>query len=50
MIFFVLQVTFFSLNFVGTIFVVSIIPSHVITESSIIRANYLTFSQLHAGF
>ena len=36
--FFVLQVTFFLLKLVGTLFVSSIISSHVITESSIILA------------
>ena len=54
--FFVLQVTTFSLKFVetvfnGNVFVVSIIPSHVINESSIIFMKYLPFLQLRvAGF
>ena len=51
--FFVLQIAFFSLKFVETIFVSSssIISSNIITESSIIIAKYLPFSQLHvAGF
>ena len=43
---FVIQVTFFSLKFVGMVFVVSIISSHVITESSIILAKYLPFLHL----
>ena len=43
---------FFQLLFVGTVFVkivfvVSIISSHVITESSIILHTFLPFSQLH---
>ena len=41
---------FFSLKFVGTVFISSpydsITSSHVITESSIILAKYLSFSQL----
>ena len=47
----VLQVAFFSLKFLGTVFVSPIISSQVIAESSIILANYFPFSQLHvAGF
>ena len=45
----VLQVIFFSLEFVGTVFVSSLISSHLITESSIILAEYFPFSQLHAA-
>ena len=42
---------FFSLHFVITVFVSSVISSHVITESSIMLAKYLPFSQLRvAGF
>ena len=42
---------FFSLTFVVTVFVstVSIIYSNIITESSIILAKYLPFSQLHVA-
>ena len=47
--FFVLQATFFSLQFVGIFFVSSIILSHVITESSVILAKDLLFSQLDAA-
>ena len=51
----VLQVIFFSLKFVETVFVLSlfdltttsIISSNVITESSIILGKYLLFSQSH---
>ena len=51
----VLQVIFFSLKFVETVFVfslfdlttTSIISSNVITESSIILGKYLLFSQSH---
>ena len=47
----------FSLKFVGIVFVsslfdsacASIIPSHVITESSIMLTNYFSFSQLHVA-
>ena len=51
---FILQVTFFSLKFVGrvfvgTVFVVFITSSRVIHESSIILSTHLTFSQLHAA-
>ena len=55
--FFVLQVIIFSLKFVGTVlfevlfaetvFVTSIISSHVTTESSVLLAKYLQFLQLH---
>ena len=49
--FFVLQVTFISLKFAQTVFVSSIILSHVITELSIKLHTYLLFSQLHvSGF
>ena len=50
--FFVLQIAFLSIKFVLTVFVSSsITSSHVITESSIILAKYLPFSQLQvAGF
>ena len=37
---------FYSLKFVGTVFVSSIISSHVATESSIILAKYLPFLHL----
>ena len=53
---FVLQVASFSLKFfgtffVGTIFIISITSSNVITESSVMLAKYLLFLQLHiAGF
>ena len=53
---FVLQVASFSLEFfgtffVGTIFIISITSSNVITESSVRLAKYLLFLQLHiAGF
>ena len=53
---FVLQVASFSLEFfgtffVGTIFIISITSSNVITESSVMLAKYLLFLQLHiAGF
>ena len=51
----VLQVVFFSLQFVGIVFVsssfdlvsASIISSHVITELTVILAKYFPFSQLH---
>ena len=44
--FFVLQIAFFSLKFVVTVFVSSlIISSHVITESLIISATYVPFLQ-----
>ena len=50
----VLHVIFFSLKCFEIVFASSIISSHVITESSIILAKYLPFSQfsqLHvAGF
>ena len=51
----VLQVIFFSLKFVGIVFISSsynfITSSYLITESSIILAKYFPFSQLHvAGF
>ena len=37
--------------FVGTVFVVSMISSHVITELSVIPGTYLPFLQLHiTGF
>ena len=42
---FILQVTYFSLKFVGTVCVVFKISSHVIIESSIILAKYLPFSK-----
>ena len=55
--FFVLQVIIFSLKFVGTVlfevlfaetvFVTSIISSHVTTESSVLLAKYLQFLQLN---
>ena len=45
--FFVLHVYFFPLKFVEFYFVVSITSSHLITESSIIFAKYLPFSQRH---
>ena len=49
--FFVLQVTFFSLKFVGNVFVSSIISSHIITVSSVVLPKYLLFLQLQvAGF
>ena len=54
-----LQVTFFSLKFLGTLFVgtdfvvfvtfVSIILPHEVTESSIILTKYSLFSQVHAA-
>ena len=49
---FFLQVSFFSLKIVVTVFVSSsIISSYVITELSIILAKYFPFLQLHvAGF
>ena len=34
----------FSLKFVGIVFVSSIISSHVITESSVVLAKYVSFS------
>ena len=40
-------ILFFPLKFVGTVFIPSKISSHVITESSIIFAKYLSFPQLH---
>ena len=45
---FVLQIAFFSLKFVGTIFVssTSIISSHRFTESSVMLAKYLPFLQI----
>ena len=45
----VLQIEFFSLKFVVTVFVysASIISSHLIIELSIIIAEYLPFFQLH---
>ena len=55
----VLQIIFFSLRFVGIVFVsssfdlgfTSIISSHVITELSIIIAKYFPILQLHGeGF
>ena len=55
--FFVLQVTFFLLKFVGMLFagnvfvgailVPSVTSSRIITESSIILLAYLPFSQVH---
>ena len=46
-----LQVIFFSLKFVGIVFVSSVISSQAITESLIIIAKYFPFLQLHvAGF
>ena len=49
--FFVSQVTFLSLKFIVTVFVVSIISSHLTTEWSIILPKDLPFLQLHvAGF
>ena len=55
--FFVLQVIIFPLKFVGTVlfevlfagtvFVTSIISSHVTTESSVLLAKYLQFLQLN---
>ena len=48
---FVFYSLLFSLKFMGTAFVSSIISSHVITESSTVLAKYLPFSQLRiAGF
>ena len=53
---FVLQIAsfsseFFGTFFVGTIFIISITSSNVITESSVMLAKYLLFLQLHiAGF
>ena len=51
MIFFVLQVAFFSLKFVEIVFVSSlydsIISTRVIAKSSKILAKYFHFSQLH---
>ena len=44
--FFILQVTFSSLKFFGTVFIVFIILSHIIFESSIILTKYLPFLQL----
>ena len=42
---------FFLLKFFATVFVYFIISSHVITESSLILAKYLPFSQVHVvGF
>ena len=41
----------FSLKLVGTVFVVSLFSSHLITESSVTHAKYFPFLQLHvAGF
>ena len=48
---------FFSLKFVGIVFVsslfdsacASIIPSHVTTESSVMLANYFSFLKLHVA-
>ena len=49
--FLVLLVMFTSLKFSGTVFVTSIVSSHIIAESSIILAKYLPFPQVHgAGF
>ena len=45
----VLQVVFSSLKFFETAFVVSMISSSLINESSIILAKYLPFSQLHVA-
>ena len=43
--------SFCRITFFGMVFVTYIISSHVITESSIILARYLSFSQAHvAGF
>ena len=57
--FFLLQIIFSLLRFVGklfakTVFViilfaVSLISSHVITEPSLMLFTYITFSQLHAA-
>ena len=47
--FFVLQITFVSLKFVGTVLVPSKISPRAITESSIIQAKYLPFSKLNAA-
>ena len=50
---FVFYRLFFSLEFVGAVFVSlsydSIISAHVMTESSIIIAKYLPFLQLNTG-
>ena len=45
----VLQVVFSSLKFFEIAFVVSMISSSLINESSIILAKYLPFSQLHVA-
>ena len=37
----------FSLKFVGTVFIFSVISSHVISESSVILAKYLPFLQVY---
>ena len=44
---YVLQVNYFSLKFVETVFVFCIISSQEMTESSIMLAKYLPFLQLH---
>ena len=45
------RLNFFSLKFVGSIFVSSIVSSHLINETPIIFAEYLSFLQLRvAGF
>ena len=50
-IFFVLQVAFSHRIFLGMVFVVSIISSQLVTESSTILANYLPSFQLNVvGF
>ena len=47
--YFVLQITFDIIKFVGTVIASPIISSHATNESSIIRAKYLPFSKLNAG-
>ena len=45
------EVLFATTDFVGTVFVISITSPNLMTESSMILAKYLPFSQLHvAGF
>ena len=43
----IIRLTFFSLEFVGKIFVASIVSSQIMTEWLIILLKYLPFSQLH---
>ena len=46
---YVLQVNYFSLKFVETVFVFCIISSQEMIESSIMLAKYLPFLQLHVA-